>query len=83
MATGYASSRVEAEGDEMTVRNTDTDSEVMGGEFSPTPPQTEAVAFLVSATELRDRKTKRRRNGLFGRSEAIRRLVELELKAKT
>jgi hypothetical protein len=46
---------------------------------TPEPPLSPPVdvPFLVSADELRDRKIKRR-----ARSEAIRRLVELGLKAK-
>jgi hypothetical protein len=49
-----------------------------------TPPPTVDLPFLVSASELRDRKLKRRRrqNGGLVRSETIRRLVELGLKAK-
>jgi hypothetical protein len=47
------------------------------------PPEAVDVTFLITARELRDRKTKRRRkDNLLGRSEAIRRLVELGLKAK-
>jgi len=47
------------------------------------PLETVDAAFLITASELRDRKTKRRRKGdLPGNSEAIRRLVELGLKAK-
>ncbi len=38
------------------------------------------LPFLVTESELRDRKEKRRRKP--NRAEAIRRLVELELKAK-
>jgi hypothetical protein len=51
---------------------------------NPIPPQAVDVPFLVTASELRDRKAKRRRkqDDLPGRSEAIRRLVELGLKAK-
>ena len=50
----------------------------------PIPPQAVDVPFLVTASELRDRKAKRRqkRDDLPGRSEAIRRLVELGLKVK-
>jgi len=44
---------------------------------SPLSPEGMDVAFLITATELRDRKTKRRRH-----AEAIRRLVEIGLKAK-
>ena len=40
------------------------------------------AAFLVTASELRDRKKKRRAPDLPPLSEAIRRLVELGLKAK-
>ena len=47
------------------------------------PPETVDAAFLITASELRYRKTRRRRkHGLPGNSEAIRRLVELGLKAK-
>ena len=49
-------------------------------EIEPVPP---LLPFLVAASELRDRKTKRRReHDELSRSEAIRRLVELGLKAK-
>jgi hypothetical protein len=50
---------------------------------NPIPPQAVDLPFLVTASELRDRKTKRRReHDLPGRSEAIRRLFEIGLKAK-
>src|SRR5450631_3064816 len=47
-------------------------------------PQAVGVRFLVTASELRDRKTKRRRkqDDLPGRSEAFHGLVEIGLKAK-
>jgi hypothetical protein len=53
-------------------------------EPGPLPPQAVDVPFLTTASELRDRKNKRRRkqDDLPGRSEAIRRLVELGLRAK-
>jgi hypothetical protein len=49
------------------------------------PPQAVDVPFLVTASELRDRKAKRRRKqaDLPSRSEAIRRLVELGLRARS
>jgi hypothetical protein len=42
------------------------------------------VPFLITASELRDRKTKRRRkrDDPPGRAEVIRRLVEIGLRAK-
>jgi hypothetical protein len=39
-------------------------------------------ALFVTASELQDRKSKRRRDLQFGRSKAKRRLVDLGLKAK-
>jgi hypothetical protein len=50
----------------------------------PLPPQAVDVPFLITASELRDRKNKRRRkqDDLPGRYDAFRRLVELGLKAK-
>jgi hypothetical protein len=46
-------------------------------------PQTADMPFLVTASELRDRKAlRRRRDGLPGHPETIRRLVELGLKGK-
>jgi hypothetical protein len=62
----------------MTDDNPNEAYEVVPG---PLPQQTVAVAFLVSASELRDRK-RRRKHDLANRSEAIRRLVEFGLKAK-
>ena len=58
--------------------------DVVRSEPGPLPPQVVDVPFLITASELRDRKAKRRRkqDDLPGRSEAIRRLVELGLKAK-
>jgi hypothetical protein len=49
----------------------------------PPPPPTVDLSFLVSASELRDRKIKRRRvqDGGLGRSEAMR-LAEPALKVK-
>jgi hypothetical protein len=50
-------------------------------EPGPPPPQT--VAFLITASELQNRKQKRRRkHDILGRSEAIRRFVEIGLKGK-
>jgi hypothetical protein len=51
---------------------------------NPIPTEAADLPFLVTASELRDRNAKRRRkqDDLPGRSEAIRRLVELGLKAK-
>jgi hypothetical protein len=48
------------------------------------PNKAADVPFLITVSELRDRKTKRRRKQdyLPGRSEVIRRLVELGLQAK-
>ena len=53
-------------------------------EPGPLPPQAVDVPFLITASELRDRKTKRRRkqDDLPARSEAIHRMVEIGLKAK-
>ena len=50
----------------------------------PLPPQAVDVPFLITASELRDRKNKRRRkqDDLPGRSDAFLRLVEIGLKAK-
>ena len=57
--------------------------EVVRSEPDPLPPLAVDVTFLISASELRDRKTKRRRkHDLSLRHEAIRRLVEIGLKAK-
>jgi hypothetical protein len=58
--------------------------EVMRSEAGPLPRQVEDVAFLITASELRDRKTKRRRkDNLLSRFKVIRRLVELpEAKGK-
>jgi hypothetical protein len=74
---------IEGEG-EMTDDNPNEAYEVVPDKSGPLPPQAVDVAFLVTASELRDRKTKRRRkqDDLPGRPEAIRRLVELGLKAK-
>ena len=47
------------------------------------PEEAMDTLFLITASELRDRQTIRRRKlHLSARSEAIRRLVELGLKAK-
>jgi hypothetical protein len=51
-------------------------------EPGPLPPQAVDVPFLIAASELQDRKNKRRRNDLPGRYDAFPRLVELGLKAK-
>jgi hypothetical protein len=61
----------------MTDDDRSTASAVVRSESGPLPLQ----ALLITASELRDRKTKRRRRHPFGTSEAIR-LVELGLKAK-
>ena len=67
----------------MTANDLNDAYAVVRSEPGPLPPQAVDVAFLITASELRDRKTKRRRKGdLPGNSEAIRRLVELGLKAK-
>jgi hypothetical protein len=56
--------------------------EVVQSEAGPLPRQAEDVAFLITASELRDRKTKRRRkDGLLSRFKVTRRLVELGLEA--
>jgi hypothetical protein len=54
-------------------------------ESEPSPlPQAVDVAFLITASELRDRKTKRRRtHDLPHHSEAARLLVKAGPKAKT
>jgi hypothetical protein len=54
--------------------------EAVRSEPGPLPPQAVGVPFLITASELRDRKNKRRRkqDDLPG----IRRLVELGLKVK-
>jgi hypothetical protein len=63
----------------VTSSNPNEAYEVVRSESGPLPPQ--PVAFLITASELRDRKTKRRRkHDLPGGSEAIRRLVEPGLK---
>ena len=51
--------------------------DVVRSELGPLPLQAVDVPFLITASELRDRKTKRRRkqDGPPGRSEAIRRNV--------
>ena len=46
------------------------------------PPQAIDVTFLITASELRNRKTRRRRRYLLGRSETICRLIEPRLKLK-
>jgi hypothetical protein len=46
---------------------------------NPIPPQAIDLPFLITASELRDRKTKRRRKQA---DDTIRRLVEIGLKAK-
>jgi hypothetical protein len=57
--------------------------EVVRGEPDPLPPQAVDVTFLITASELRDRRTKRRRkHDVVLSPEAIRRLVELGLKSK-
>ena len=57
--------------------------EVVRSEPASLPPQAVDISFLITASELRDRKTKRRRkHDLSLRQEAIRRLVEIGLKAK-
>jgi hypothetical protein len=50
----------------------------------PLTPQAVDVAFLITASELRNRKNKRRQKqgDRPTRAEAIRRLVEIGLKAK-
>ena len=55
--------------------------EVVRSEPKSLPPKGVDTPFLITASELQDRKTKRRQV-LSGRSEAIRRLVEIGLKAK-
>ena len=65
----------------MTDSNPGEAYEVARNESGPLPPQ--AVAFLITASELRDRKTKRRRKHVLpGGSEAIRGLVEPGLKVE-
>jgi hypothetical protein len=72
---------VEGEG-EMTDRSNEA-YEVGRSEAGSLPAQAADVAFLITASELRDRKTKRRRrHDLPGRSEDTRRLVELGLKVR-
>ena len=73
-----------AEGEgEMIGDNPNEAYEVVRSEPDPLPPLAVDVTFLISASELRDRKTKRRRkHDLSLRQEAIRRLVEIGLKAK-
>jgi len=58
--------------------------EVVRRAAEPLQPQTaDDVAFLITASELRHRKRKRRRkHDLPGRSETVPRLVEIGLKAK-
>jgi hypothetical protein len=57
--------------------------EVLRSEAGPLPRQAEDVAFLITASELRVRKTKRRRkDGLLSHFKVIRRLVELGLEPK-
>jgi hypothetical protein len=60
-----------------------TDENTSEASASRLPTQVMDTAFLITASELRNRKSKRRRkHNLPGRSEAVRPLVELELKAK-
>jgi hypothetical protein len=58
--------------------------EVVRSEPGPLPPQAVDLPFLITASELRDRKIKRRRkqDDLPGRFDAFRRIVEIGLKAK-
>jgi hypothetical protein len=58
--------------------------EVVRSEPGPLLRQAEDMSFLITASELRDRKAKRRRKqyDLLGRSDAFRWLVDLGLKAK-
>ena len=75
--------RAQGEG-EMSADDPSEAYEAVRSEPGPLPPQAVDLPFLVTASELRDRKAKRRRkqDDLPGRSEAIRRLVALGLKAK-
>ena len=58
-------------------------SELVRIEPGSLPPQAVDVAFLIPASELQDRKSKRRRKrNLLDRSKAIHRPVEIGLKAK-
>jgi len=66
----------------MTDDNPNEASETVGSEPGPLPPKAVDVAFLVTASELRDRKQRRRTHDLPRRSEATRRLMKLGLKAK-
>jgi hypothetical protein len=53
------------------------------GDPEPVPPQAGDTPFLLTASELLNRQSLRRRQlRLSSRSEAIRRLVELGLKVK-
>ena len=72
------------------VRRTRSEGEMTGdkpkerGGPALTLQQRAEMAFVVTASELLDRKLKRRREQyLLGRPEAIRRLVEIGLKAKS
>ena len=51
--------RAEGEG-EMTDNNPNETSEMVGNEPGPLPPRAVDVPFLITASELRDRKKRRR-----------------------
>ena len=63
----------------MTDDNPNRTNAVVRGDPDPVPSQAVDMPFLVTAGELRARKTKRRRKH---DTEAIRRIVALGLKAK-
>jgi hypothetical protein len=66
----------------MTDDNPNEASEMVGSEPGPLTPRAVDVPFLITASELRDRKKRRRTRDLPRRSEATRRLVKLDLEAK-
>jgi hypothetical protein len=61
----------------------DQPTEAKRDERSLIPPQAAETALFVTASELQDRKSKRRRDRQFSRSEAMRQFVEIGLKAKS
>ena len=68
----------------MTNNNPNKPYNVARTETARLPPQVAGAAFLITASELRERKTKRRRkqDDLPGHPETIRRLGEIGLRAK-
>jgi hypothetical protein len=67
----------------MTDHSPNDANKMARSETRPHPPETMDDAFLVTASELRNRKIlRRRKQDLFDLSGAIHHLVELGLRAK-